>query len=636
VEIKPDVVQTGGQLPPPMFPPIVPADKEKPAPVAPLPAILETKPAPILTLPMPEPTKALIIDLPSKEVPKKGVDVQTGPSALPPVILNMDPMKGTSTPTPAPPIPILKNETVVSPPATIQVTDSPQVERPKSFIRIRAGGSDPAPVMPPVLRDPPPLAPPPALGPQPLPISPQPIGSGLANLQTPAVAVDKRGPATLRAGETQLFQIVIRNAGTVPAQQIRIEDDLPADVRLLNADPMPQMQGSKAIWTLPPLAPGSEQTLRLTLKADANVQLASSVSMHVSAASVTTRVANAPSALSIRLSGPEKVIVGKPAVFEIHLANPLRQPLTNIVLHGDLSDGLTTPAGSRIEGEVSDAIAPGDFKILKMPATAAKPGRYTVHAKVVTQAGEASATTIVDVTADSLFVQQAPTTRLALGRDGDLRIDIANHTGKPMRNVTVANLLPEGLTFMGASDRGLFSSNSRTVHWLIDNLPIGAAKTLVVRVNGAKAGQHQSLVSARADGVPEVRSAGSIVLEGAANLTLRVIDRDNPLELGRETVYEIQVQNPGNAPASNVQVQVQFPAGLIPKNAQGNTKFSIDRQTVTFEPIATLAAQGQVIYRVSAQAKTVGNDQRVRFALISDEVRTPIQREIGVMVYSGN
>jgi hypothetical protein len=205
-----------------------------------------------------------------------------------------------------------------------------------------------------------------------------------------------------------------------------------------------------------------------------------------------------------------------------------------------------------------------------------------------------------------------------------------------MRNVMVADVLPEGMMFIDASDRGLFQANSRTVHWVVDQLPAGATKALIVRVNGTKAGQFQNVVSARADGIPETRSNGDLILEGFANLSLRVIDRDNPIELGRETVYEIHVQNPGTASASNVRLHVQFPAGLVPKNAQSHGRFSIERDAVTFEPILSLAPQASAVFRVSAVAQTAGRDQRVRFSVVSDETATPRTREISVLVAGGN
>ncbi len=617
-----DIIQAGGQLPPPMFP-ATPEPKGTTGFVAPEAApLIEMKPLAAPQAPERDPTRVLLLDPPTRESPKKE-------PALP-----MPPPLPISPPVVAPPpiAPALKKSLAVSPDVTMPVPDAPPPERVKSFVRIRSGASST-----PLEMTPGAVAPfnPPANSIRPVEL-PVPSRDALVNLQTPTITVEKRGPTSLRASETQLYYLVIHNYGAIAAQQIRIEDDIPADVRLLSADPMPQMQGTRAVWTLSSLAPGAEQSVRMTLKADANVQLTANTSVHVSSGSVAVQAKSAPVALSVRLNGPERVSVGKPAVFEIQVNNPTGQPLTGIVLYGDLPDGLTTPAGNKIEGEVNGMIAPGDFKILKMPTTAVKPGRYTVQAKVVTAGGEGSATTSIDVGAESLFVQQAPTTRLVPGRDGDLRIELANNTGKEMRNVTVANLLPAGFVFIAASDRGLYQANTRTVHWLLDQLPAGGTKTLVVRVNGDKLGQYQNLVSARADGVAELRSAGVLLVEGLSDLSMRVIDRDNPIEVGRETVYEIQVLNPGSAPVSNVRLQVQFPPGLIPKNAQSNGRFNLERDSVVFEPIASLAPQAQAIFRVSATAQTAGKEQRVRFSVVSDEVARPIQREINVMIYSGN
>ena len=237
----------------------------------------------------------------------------------------------------------------------------------------------------------------------------------------------------------------------------------------------------------------------------------------------------------------------------------------------------------------------------------------------MTAKGEIEARTESEIAAEALVVEQAPTTRHLPGRDVDLRIEMANHTGKPLRNVQVATHLPEGFSFLGASDRGLYQANTRTAHWLFEMMPAGVSKTLIVRVNTSKTGQYQNVVLAKADGLTESRSVSTIVLEGAPDLSLRVIEKDNPLEVGRDTTYEIHVQNNGSAATTNVKINVQFPAGIVPKNAQGPGRFSIDRQGVVFEPIVTLAPQGQATFRVLATGQSAGKDQRVAFAVVSDE-----------------
>ena len=55
------------------------------------------------------------------------------------------------------------------------------------------------------------------------------IGLGsLVNLQTPSVVLEKQGPKTLQAGQAARYLIVVRNLGPGAAQQVRIEDELPA------------------------------------------------------------------------------------------------------------------------------------------------------------------------------------------------------------------------------------------------------------------------------------------------------------------------------------------------------------------------------------------------------------------------
>jgi uncharacterized repeat protein (TIGR01451 family) len=501
-------------------------------------------------------------------------------------------------------------------------------ERVKSFVRLRPLGSDiPSPLLDGSDKRPAPV-PPPAAPPSP--------GNGAWSLQTPSVTLEKRGMPRLRAGETQTYQIVVRNLGPVPAQQVRIEEELPGAVKIVSGEPMPAIEGSRAVWTLPLVDVHQQQTLRFGLRALNDVDIANRLTVNVSASSQNTialRPRQLGDGLAVRLAGPASASVGKPVVFEIQVANQTGQPIDGMVLRGLLPEGLYHPGEGRdIQGKVEGLFLPGQIKILKMPAAAVKPGRYSVQVKVTTTTGlEAIAATGIDILGDGVLLQQAPATQLVLGRDGDLRIELTNHSGRPLKNVVVADRLPDGVDFVAASERGLFQANSRTVHWLIGQLPAGKTQTLYVRVHGMKTGEHANVVHAKADGLAQLESQGVIRLDGMAELSLRVANPDMVIELGRETVYEIQLQNPGSMSASNVQVQVQFGPGLTPRRADPNSRCTIDRHLVTFEPIPTLGPQGQAILRVTALAQGLG-DQRVHVAVVSDQVRTPIQREISTRV----
>jgi hypothetical protein len=199
-----------------------------------------------------------------------------------------------------------------------------------------------------------------------------------------------------------------------------------------------------------------------------------------------------------------------------------------------------------------------------------------------------------------------------------------NTTQRLLRNVMVANALPEGVEFLEASDRGLYQAPSRTVYWLIDQLAPGQMQPLGVRVQGGRTGQYPNPATARAEGVAEVQGSGLLAVEGFADLSMRVIDRKNPVELGRENVYEVRLKNAGSLPATNVRLQIQFPPGFTPKRAQGPSRHAIDRQSVVFEPVPTLGEGGEAVFRISAVPSVAGNDHPVRFMATSDQVRTPI------------
>ncbi len=653
-------------------------------PPAPLPPPLPPlEPKTSIPPPLPEPTKALIVEPLSKEVPKiepanSGMTTPISPPAIsepkktvpnapvelgfpPPVIAPPaaapEPKKdaGFSPPKLEPKTP----PTIIAPPVTVpEPTFTTPVSEPqaatttpriKSFVPVR---SNPLPATP--LLQPPPIPQEksdPPLNPEPLPINKAmvpPIGptsvapvASNGRIVTPTIVVEKRGAPQLQAGETQAYQIVVRNVGSVVAQQVRIEDEIAPEVRATAAEPLPQVHGSKAVWTLPTLAPGAEQTLRISLQAIRAVQLAPGTSVHVSASNIASestlvlRPQNPVNTIAVQLIAPTGLHVGMSTAFDIRVTNIGKQPVNGLTLRGLLGDGFNTKQGNEIVGKINVTLQPGETRTLKMPADVIKPGRHGVSVRVTPGSGvEVAASTSVEVDGGSgaVRIQTAPITKLQIGRTGEVRIDITNQSGRAMRNVDIACRLPDGVEFVAASERGLYQANSRTVFWHVENLSPEQPLTLTMRLHGDKAGQYTPAIFVRADGVPEVKNNGTVAVEGVADLTLRVIERDNPLEIGKDAVYEIQVVNPGTSPARDVKIRVEFPPGMQPKQAQGGANYSIEGQTVTFDAIPLLQSQAQQVLRVSATAKSPG-DQRVRFAVFCDQIRTPVQREISTLVY---
>jgi len=140
------------------------------------------------------------------------------------------------------------------------------------------------------------------------------------------------------------------------------------------------------------------------------------------------------------------------------------------------------------------------------------------------------------------------------------------------------------------------------------------------------------VVTARAaDGI-KAQTEGRVVAGGAAQLSLSIAVKDHPLELGKETVFEIRLSNEGSSPDANVQMQALLPEGLAPRSIEGMGSH-LKGKLVIFDPIARLDPGKQVVVRIGVLA-TMPGDRRIRVQAASAQLRTPVTREERTLVYS--
>jgi uncharacterized repeat protein (TIGR01451 family) len=465
-------------------------------------------------------------------------------------------------------------------------------------------------------------------------ISTTTAGSAGAPNATPSITIEKRGPASVRAGERTQFTIVLRNVGSVPAQRVRVEDEIPSGARVVSSEPQATLQNDRAVWLIPVLAPGAENELKLGLETKDQIEIVGTATVWVSASS-NVRVRPSANLLSIAVKPPAPVPVNSPVVFEVQVINHGQQTMTGMVLHGHLPAGLAHPAGKEIEADVGD-LAPGASKTYKMPVTAVKPGQQILEVKISAPGGqEAHTQATVQVTQSAgagLTIQQPANVKLFVEKEAELRIDVTNHQMQALKNVAVLDTLPDGVEFVAASDRGLFRPEARLAYWLIDHLAPGQTKTLALRVQPKVAGECANSVIARTEAQQETQSSAHIQVQGISDLAVKVINRDSPIEVGKAAVYEIKVTNQGSAAATGVQVQATLSEGMALAQARGPTQHHVEGRQVVFASLPKLQPQGQAVYYVTALAQTPG-DQRCRVQLISDQTATPIAREERSFVY---
>jgi len=445
----------------------------------------------------------------------------------------------------------------------------------------------------------------------------------------PMLTVEKRGPTSVAMGQPVRYEIIIQNLGSEVAPQVRVEDDLSDGLRYLDGSPQPVLQDGKVVWSIDQLAPGAKQNLYLDAQAAANGEVIchTSVSLY---GGLTTTIA--PPVLELEVRSPGRVATGKKAVFDIRMKNVAGLKLTGLTLQAIVPPGLRHPQGTTIEADIGD-LAAGASRNIPLPLETTQPGRHFLEARVRSgDSQEALAQGTVLVGEAGLALQVGAAKQAALDRECDVLIELANSEPQAVRNIAITDTLPEGLDYVASSDRGMYRSVTRSVHWVLDYLPPGQSRTLRLRVRPRTAAVHVHQVIAQSQDGHKTQAEGTINVQGQARVTMNVSHRDDPLRIGRETVYEVRVLNEGTLADTGVEVRASFPDGLLPRAAQAPVPYRIDGQSVVFEPLAQLDGQKQAIYRITAQARSSG-DQRMSVSATSRQLASPLVREDRTWVF---
>jgi uncharacterized repeat protein (TIGR01451 family) len=500
-------------------------------------------------------------------------------------------------------------------------------------------GPAPMPQMPPAPAPAPQMQPAPMQR-APMPIPPQtpagmpaaaPMPMTLMTQTGTGVSVEKRGPEVCTLAQPLAYEIIVRNTGSAPVSQVRVEDELPAGARLITADPQPEVMADRLTWNLNMLEAGGERRLQVKLQLAADGEFRSTATVHFAAtASMHTRVVQPR--LVVSMHGPEQVSAGDAVPFHITMANPGTGPVTNLLLHCKLADGLTHPQGQVVEAEIG-TLAAGETRNITLTTQAAKTGQFAADLSATADGGmEASAHSAITILGPALQLLRTGPPKCYLKSEVGFDLEVVNSGPVAAGYVEVGDTLPAGLDFVAATEGGRFDATNRTILWRLPALPAGGHQTVSYRVKAISVGEMPDRAAARSDRGSDVRADATFTVEGVPALSLEVVDLEDPIQVGGDLTYEIRVVNQGSCPCSNIQIVAQAPEGLMPREGTGPSAFRANGLEVMFEPLAKLAVKADAVYRVKVRGVQPG-DYRFRVQMTCDQLRQPVMKEESSRVY---
>jgi uncharacterized repeat protein (TIGR01451 family) len=470
----------------------------------------------------------------------------------------------------------------------------------------------------------------PALG-VPGPIAPVKLVASPTTPASPAVIVEKRCPESINAGQPLIYEIVVRNVGSVPVCHVRVEDELPADTRFIASEPAAEVNSERMGWGLGQLDVNVERKIRVEVQPSNDGEFRATATVTFSVAAVMRTQVVRPK-LAVALTGPDQALAGDTLPLQIQISNPGTGAANSVVLRVKLPAGLTHPSGGHIEADIG-TLAPGESKNIPLRVVGSTLGAQIAEVSATGDGG-------LECTAKSQIMVQQP--KLQIRRTGPAKVmfrgevteeyELTNPGNAPASNVTMTEVLPAGMEFVGASDGAMFDPVGRAVTWKLGQHDPGSTRTVVLKAKANVVGDLATRAVAVADRGIEAKAEGSVAVEGVAALRLEVADLEDPVEVGGELIYEIRVFNQGSCPCTGIRITCDVPIGLTAVEANGASAGRIQGNKVTFESLAKLATKADAVFRVKVRGDQPG-DYRFKVQMNCEQLSLPVNKEESSRVY---
>lgn len=464
-------------------------------------------------------------------------------------------------------------------------------------------------------------------------VSARPGDIHLEGDQQPSIRLEKVAPPEVQVGKVTTFEVHVENNGQVDASSVIVRDMVPAGTKLVSTSPQAQ-QGADGslVWDLGTLRPQERKTLKLEILPleEGNIGSVASVvfSAKASAKSIVTRPK-----LEITQSSAATVLAGNQLGITITITNPGTGAATGVVLEENVPGNFAHPAGNELEFEVG-TLKPGESRQLDLVLNAVSAGRVQNILRARADGNLTAEHAVeLEVVAPKLQVAMTGPKLRYLERPAKYTVSVSNPGTAPAHEIDVVTYLPKGLKFVEANNAGQYDSTRHAVFWNLQELPPAQTGTVELVALPIEAGDQRLRVEGSANKGLTAEDESTVRVEGLAAIFFEVADVADPIEVGKQTTYEIKVVNQGSKEAKNIQVAAALPQGLRAIAADGEVPGQVQGQQVVFQPIGRIDPKQTVRLQIQVQG-TMPGDQRIRVQVRTDGIPDPITKEESTTVYT--
>lgn len=452
----------------------------------------------------------------------------------------------------------------------------------------------------------------------------------LSGPQQPKLKIEKTAPPKAVLNQPMIYHILVRNIGASAAHQVVVEDQVPEGTTLTGTIPRGEMANNRLVWRLGVLNPGEEKKIAVRVIPTKEGQVGSVAKVSF-VAEVAARTVVASPKLNLEMSGPGNAIVGDALTYHFEIENTGSGDASKVFLRNVLPKGLSHPSGDDLEYEVG-LLKAGEKKEIDLTLNAAKAGEFSTKALLVGAGGLKTETSAkVKILGDRLTITRTGPKRRYVGRRASYSNTLVNQSERKVQAVRVVESVPAGMEFVKASAGGQFDPNNRTVTWTIAELGPKANQLLQLELLAKAEGPQASQVTAFDPNGSRAVVKSETTVDGYTALRLDVAEYNDPVDVGEQVGLRVVATNRGTRATSNAVVKLTIPEEMEFVSAKGPVDFKRDGQTLTFNPIPSLDARGEMAFDLVLKSAKPG-DARLRLEISSDQMAKPLLRDEGIRI----
>ncbi len=442
------------------------------------------------------------------------------------------------------------------------------------------------------------------------------------------VRLEKVAPSLVPFNEDFSYSYVVTTKDKV--KKVVVEDQIPPGATYVSSSPTAQVDGDKVSWTLYNLEKDESVSIELVVNASTVSDFTSCATIVAYPEACTTTAVGVP-ILSLKKTTPsESVLVGADVPWSLTIKNDGNVCAKNVVITDSFTDGLENLGGENDPVIDIGTLGPGESREINTDTKAVKSGKYCSVAAVTGSNIELVEEEFCFIVLEKgIEVTQEGPKKQFVGKKATYAITVTNTGDISFDNVTIINTAPAESKLLDAQDATI----SRNIATWNTSVAAGEEKSFEVDLIVKKAGDHCNEASVSIDDLTLSRSASACTeWLGYPALLIEVIDTQDPLVVGDETTYIIQIANQGTAADTNVTLDIQIPEGLSILSATGDTQGIVTGNDISFAPYPLLNAKEIIQFRVTAKAIDTG-DLRFKAQMSSDLLKSPVPEEESTQAY---